>query len=135
MSAREPLPDRRSLWTQSVSIGGQRVYLSVGEYPDRRPGEIWLVVAKAGSFLRGSLDNLARMTSTALQCGTPLEEVVKSLRGLNYPPNGLVVGSPFFFGCLSVSDWVAKELEYAYITSRQTPPGKTFDGTEKGSGV
>lgn len=110
----------------------------MGEYEDGRPGEIWIVVAKAGSFIRGALDNLARMVSTALQCGTPLEEVVKSLRGLNYPPNGLVTGSPFFSGCLSVGDWVAKELEYAYVTSRQQQTqssGGVFGRGEQGSGA
>jgi hypothetical protein len=76
---------------------------------------------------------LARMVSTSLQCGTPLEEVVRSLKGLNYPPHGAVVGSQFVSGCCSVADWVARELEVAYLTP-PTTSGKVMDMRDKGPG-
>ncbi len=134
---RQKLPNRRNTWTQRVKITSpngemQTVYLSVGEYDNGLVGEIWVVVAKAGSFLRGSLDNLARMVSVSLQCGTPLEEVIGSLKGLSYPPEGKVEGSPFVQDCTSVADWIAKELEYAYITSRKSIPEKIMDLSSKG---
>ena len=116
---RERLPDRRPSWVQSVKIDGQRFYLTVGEYEDGRPAEIFIDAYKYGTFARGNLDALARMTSLALQCQTPLPDVINSLKGLNYPPNGIVSGSPFISGATSVTDWIARELEYAYITAPQ----------------
>src|SRR5262245_31325737 len=120
MSLRRPLPDRRRNWTQKVRITDeqalQTIYLTVGEYPDGTPGEIFLTAAKAGTHLRGTLDALARVASAALQCEMPLAELVKALRGLNYPPRGPVVGSPAVTDCLSVGDWIARELEAAYLT-------------------
>ena len=113
---REPLPNRRAIWTQEVRLGGQKLFLSVGEYDDGRPGEVWLVAAKQGEFLRGILDSLSRVVSIALQCGTPVEDVVAALAGVNYPPNGDVVGerTPVKSAC-SVPDWVAQELAAVYL--------------------
>lgn len=112
---REVLPERRRSWTQSVRIEGQRVYLCVGEYEDGRPGEIFVDVAKQGTFLRGVMETLARTVSLALQCGAGIEVVVHSLKGLTYPPSGVVQGSTCVTDCLSVTDWIASELEAHYM--------------------
>jgi len=50
--------ERRSI-TQSFRIAGHRGYLTVSMYPDGRPGEIFLRMAKSGSTLSGLLDSLA----------------------------------------------------------------------------
>ena len=112
---REPLPDRRRSWTQKVSIEGQTCYLNVGEYEDGRPGELFIDVAKQGTFLRGVMGALARTISIALQCGADVTMVIHSLRESNYPPNGQVTGSDAVKNCQSVTDWVAAELEARYI--------------------
>jgi ribonucleoside-diphosphate reductase alpha chain len=112
---REALPERRRSWTQRVRIDGQVVYLCVGEYADGRPGEIFVDVSKQGTFLRGVMGALGRMVSISLQCGSGVEAVVKALRGLDYPPNGRVEGSAVVGECLSVTDWIAAELEARYI--------------------
>lgn len=120
LKAREPLPTRRRSWTRHVRVhddaegAAQSFYLSVGEYPDGRPGEIWVDAAKEGTFLRGVLSALARMASISLQCGCPVAEVVRSLRGLDFPPRGRVVGSDAVSDCTSVADWIAQEIEAAY---------------------
>lgn len=112
--SREKLPDRRAAWRQSARIDNQRFYLTVGEYDDGRPGEVFLTAHRYGTFARGVLDALARVTSLALQCGSPLGEVVKALSGLNFPPNGPVVCSGNVSEATSVADWVARELAAAY---------------------
>lgn len=117
---RECLPDRRHSWTQKVVIDGQTFYLSVGEYPDRRVGEIWIDCSKAGSFLRGIVAALARLASVALQCRAGLPDVVKAMSGLNFPPNGPVEGSPVVKTCMSVPDWVAQELKAVYLDNPPT---------------
>ena len=116
---REPLPDRRYSWTQRVVIDGQSVYLTVGEYADGRPGEVFIDVSRQGTFLRGVMGSLARMISISLQCGAGIEVVVHALRGLDYPPAGAVVGSPTVESCLSVTDWIASELCARYM---EAPP-------------
>lgn len=138
---RQMMPERRHSWTQKVRIDGQTVYMTVGEYDDGRPGEIFIDVSKQGTFLRGVMGSLARMVSIALQCGASVDVIIHALRGLDYPPNGRVEGSPTVTECLSVTDWVAAELEAGYINSPlpnqpqlEDLAGKVLDLTEKGSG-
>ena len=118
---REKMSDRRASWTQRVELEGQKFYATFGEYADGRLGEVFVVVGTGieGTFARGVLDGLARMTSLAIQCGCPLADVVKALRGINFPPNGKVVGSGSLVkDCTSVVDWLAQEMEAAYLGSR-----------------
>lgn len=116
---RRPLPERRHSWTQKVRIDGQTVYITVGEYEDGRPGEIFIDVSKQGTFLRGVMGSLARMISIALQCGADVSVIVHALRGLDYPPHGRVEGSDVVDSCTSVTDWVASELEAAYLVPQE----------------
>lgn len=119
---RERPPTRRRSWCQKVRIAGQVCYLTCGEDGEGRLIEVFLDAAKAGTFVRGALDSLARVISIALQCGTPLEEIVKGLRQLNFPPNGKVEGESPVDVCSSVSDWIARELEHAYLAPKETIP-------------
>ena len=107
-------PQRRASWTQKSVIGGQTFYLGFGEDADNRLVEIFITSTKEGTFTRGIMDALARMVSVALQCGTPVSEVVKALKSLNFPPDGSVVGSPKVQNCVSVVDWVAQEIQAVY---------------------
>lgn len=115
LEMREPLPDRRRSWTQKVRIDGQPVYLTVGEYPDGRPGEIFIDMSKSGTFVRGVVGTLARTISIALQCGAGVEVVALMLRDHDYEPKGQVIGSDKVHECHSVLDWVAQELEAHYL--------------------
>lgn len=125
LTMRELLPDRRNSWTQKVRIGDQTVYLTVGEYADGRPGEIFIDVSKSGTFVRGMLSTLARTVSIALQCGANLDMVVYMLREHNFPPNGPVQGSRDVKECLSVTDWIASELEAYYLKSEDSEVAET----------
>lgn len=113
---RERLPDRRSSWTQKVKIGGQSCFLTVGEYEDGRPGEIFVDISKCGTFIRGMVGDLARAVSVALQCGADITTAIYMLRGSHYEPSGPVIGSPNVTHCDSVTDWIASELEAVYVT-------------------
>jgi ribonucleoside-diphosphate reductase alpha chain len=132
MCDRLTLPDRRASWTQSASVGGQRMYLTCGEKADGSLGEIWIVAAKAGTFVRGVLEALARTVSMALQCGVPLTNVVSSLRLLNFPPNGPVAGSPAVVNCTSVADWIASEIEAVYLTKTKAVSEPPTEGKAAG---
>ncbi len=122
---RELLPDRRRSWTQEVIIGGQDICLTVGEYDDGRPGEIWIEVAKEGTFTRGIMSILSRSISISLQCGADLDAICHSLRGIDYPPDGPVMPvngcTSKVTECYSVTDWVASELEDRYLKDKTDP--------------
>jgi hypothetical protein len=126
--SRKRLPDRRPAWIQKCKLlgpnGWQTFYLTCGEYPDGKIGEIFLDAHKEGTFSRGVLSALARVVSIALQHGVPPEEIVKTLRWMNFPPSGEVISelSPVK-NCLSVVDWIAQEIELAYVL--QAPITKT----------
>lgn len=126
--AREPLPFRRKSWTQRVKINGQTCYLNVGEYEDGRPGEIFIDISKAGTFLRGVLGDLARAVSVALQCGAGVETAVYMLRGSDYQPSGPVEGSTSVKYAESVTDWIASELAAKYIGDSKSDGMETLDG-------
>jgi hypothetical protein len=129
---RRKLLPRRHSWTQKLKLRdaqglGVTFYVSFGEDEAGRLAEVWIEAAKEGTFTRGILGALGRVASVALQCGTPPQEVVKALRGLNFPPNGRVqvageggddaprspVGT-----CTSVVDWIAQEIECTYLGSK-----------------
>lgn len=116
---RELLPERRPSWSQHIEMDGQSFHLGFGEYPDGRLGEIFVTANKTGTFIRGLMDALARVTSIAIQCGAPLEEIASAFREMNFPPHGPVVGSPTCSGALSVPDWIAQEIEGNYIRNRE----------------
>lgn len=127
---RKRLPDRRRSWTQKVKIEGQSFYLTCGEYEDGTLGEIWIDCGKEGTFIRGLLGALARTASIALQCGSSVQDVAYSMRHLCFPPQGHVEGSSSVQNCSSVTDWVAQEIEAAYVN--QSPPPVPPEGVANG---
>lgn len=127
LTMRKPLPDRRKSFTQKVRIDGQVCYLTVGMYEDGTPGEIFVDIAKGGTFVRGIMGTCARAVSIALQSGADLSTILHMLRGHDYPPHGEVIGSPYVTHCVSVMDWVAAELEAQFLTPAEnhaTQPGQ-----------
>ncbi len=66
---RERLPDRRQAETVDLWHGGRRYHLTVGKYPDGRPGEIFLHGAKPGSDTDLLCDDIGVLISRLLQHG------------------------------------------------------------------
>ncbi len=66
---REHLPDRRQCETTDLWHGGRRYHLTIGEYPDGRPGEVFIHGAKPGSDTDLLCDDLAVLISRLLQLG------------------------------------------------------------------
>ena len=56
---REKMPVERLSVTHKFSVGGHEGYITVGMYPDGRPGEIFIKMSKEGSTLSGVMDGLA----------------------------------------------------------------------------
>ncbi len=122
----KPLPDRRTLVRHEVSIEGSKFYLDCGHYTDGTLGEIFITGYKAGdSFSRGLLDALARVSSIALQEGVSVDRLARVLQCHNFPPQGMVRGSPVVTQATSVVDWIAQELYHTYCSGVVPVPVET----------
>lgn len=89
------------------------VYVTVNDYPDGRPGEIFFRVGKSGGLASGALDAVGIVLSIALQHGVPLEAFTSKLRGMKFPPAGFTK-DPKYETAGSVLDLVARYLEDRY---------------------
>lgn len=156
---REKLPERRKILRQKVVIhhpetGAHTFYVEFGEFEDGRLGEVFITAHKTGTFVRGTLDALARSISLALQSGTSPRELAKTLCGMDYPPSGLV-SAPFSRvdgkTCSSIADYIGQEIMACYgedgkrlpvikqlvveLPPAPSPPKKVAGRITPGSGV
>ena len=118
---REPIPMRRHTWRQKVYIhdtaNGHRhtFFVDFGEYDDGRLGEVFIVAQRTGTFVRGTLDALARSISLALQSGTSPHEMARTLCGQDYPPQGRVEAEgSSVTSCTSLADYIGQEINMCY---------------------
>ncbi len=118
---REELPARRRGFTQKAAVGGHRVFLQTGEYPDGRLGEIRLSLPREGAAVRGLADSLATAVSIGLQYGAPLDAFVDALSHARFAPAGLVEGDPLVDRASSIADYVVRSLAGTYL-GRAIPP-------------
>ena len=67
--SRERLRNRRQCETVNLHYGGRRYHLTIGEYPDGRPGEVFVHGAKPGSDVDLLCDDIGVLVSRLLQYG------------------------------------------------------------------
>jgi len=113
--ARERLPDERKAITHHFQVGGHDGYVTVGLYPDGRPGEIFFRVTKEGSTVNGLMDSLGISMSMALQHGVPLKDLVRKLAHLRFEPAGATNNARIRFA-KSIPDYVARWLAIEFLT-------------------
>ena len=65
-SNRHRLPDERVGLTHHFSIAGHEGYLTVGLYPNGKPGEIFVRMAKEGSTIAGLMECFGTVVSVSL---------------------------------------------------------------------
>jgi len=114
-AVRRSLPKVRSSKTFSFTVAGSHGYLTVGEYDDGTPGEIFMRLAKQGSTLAGFMDALAISLSHGLQYGVPLKEYVKSFTSMAFAPSG-ITDDPDIRTASSLMDYIARRLAASYLT-------------------
>jgi ribonucleoside-diphosphate reductase alpha chain len=85
---RERLPDTRQSVTHKFSIAGHEGYITVGLYPDGRPGEMFITMAKEGSTIGGLMDCFGTAVSMSWQYGVPLEVYVNKFSHTRFEPMG-----------------------------------------------
>jgi ribonucleoside-diphosphate reductase alpha chain len=111
---REPLPDERRSITHKFRVADQEGYLTVGLYPDGRPGELFVKINKEGSTVSGLADAVAKLASIALQYGVPLAELAPKMRNTRFEPAG-PTGNPQVPWATSVIDYVFHWLEVKFL--------------------
>ena len=119
------LPEKRMGWTQEAKIGGHKVYLRTGEYPDGTLGEVFIDIAKEGATLKGVLGCFAIAVSKGLQYGVPLEEFVDTFTFQTFEPRGMVEGHENIKMSNSIVDYVFRALGLEYLNRTdivQNPP-------------
>ena len=85
---RHRLPDERNAVTHKFTIGEHEGYLTIGQYEDGRPGEVFVHISKEGSTVSGLMDAVGTLTSVALQSGVPLATLVKKFSYMRFEPSG-----------------------------------------------
>jgi ribonucleoside-diphosphate reductase alpha chain len=112
---REKLPDARKAITHHFQVGGHDGYVTVGLYPDGRPGELFFRVTKEGSTVNGLMDSLGISMSMALQHGVPLKDLVRKLAHMRFEPAG-ATNNPKIRFAKSIPDYVARWLAVEFLT-------------------
>ncbi len=112
---RERLPDTRQSVTHKFSIAGHEGYLCVGLYPDGRPGEIFITMAKEGSTIGGIMDSFGTALSISLQYGVPLEVLVNKFSHTRFEPMGHTSNKDIRIA-KSVVDYIARWLGLTFMS-------------------
>jgi ribonucleoside-diphosphate reductase alpha chain len=112
---RRPLPKVRLAKTFSFSVSDSHGYVTVGEYEDGTPGELFINIAKMGSTLAGLMDSFARSVSYGLQYGVPLKTYVNGLSYMSFAPSG-ITDDPEIRTASSLVDYIFRRLAMSYLS-------------------
>lgn len=113
-AVRRPLPKVRSAKTFSFTVSDSHGYVTVGEYEDGTPGEVFINIAKMGSTLAGLMDSFARSVSYGLQYGVPLKTYVKGLAHMSFAPSGITDDKDIRTAS-SLVDYIFRRLALSYL--------------------
>jgi ribonucleoside-diphosphate reductase alpha chain len=108
------MSNRRVGCTTSVTIGGERFYLTANGRQDGTLGEVFIQWGKQGTTGAGLMDIYAVTLSVGLQHGVPLAELVRQGLDLYFVPNGHT-DDPQIPRVRSVVDYVARRLAIDWL--------------------
>ena len=127
---RERLPDTRTSVTHKFSITGHEGYITVGLYPDGRPGELFITMAKEGSTIGGLMDAFGTSVSMSLQYGVPLEDYVRKFSHMRFEPQGHTK-NPDIRIAKSIIDYIFRWLGITFLPGyREATIGKEAPGSK-----
>ncbi|MDA8061201.1 MAG: vitamin B12-dependent ribonucleotide reductase, partial [Actinomycetota bacterium] len=111
---RERMPRRRRSSTFAFRVADCEGYVTVGEYEDGRPGEVFMKVAKQGSTLAGIMDAFAVSVSLGLQHGVPLATYVRKFTNMRFEPAGMTDDADLRIA-QSLVDYIFRRLAVDYL--------------------
>ncbi|HJR25027.1 MAG TPA: vitamin B12-dependent ribonucleotide reductase [Acidimicrobiales bacterium] len=112
---REKLPRHRTSRTFDFRVADCKGFVTVGEFADGRPGEIFLRVSKQGSTLAGIMDAFAISVSYGLQYGVPLRVYVETYTNTRFEPAGMT-DDPDLRIATSILDYIFRRLAIDYLS-------------------
>jgi ribonucleoside-diphosphate reductase alpha chain len=112
---REKMPRTRVSKTFDFRVADCKGFVTVGEYPDGRPGELFVRVSKQGSTLAGIMDAFAISVSHGLQYGVPLRAFVEAYTNMRFEPAGMTDDPDIRFAS-SLMDYLFRRLALEYLT-------------------
>jgi ribonucleoside-diphosphate reductase alpha chain len=115
---RERLPRRRRSSTFKFRVADCEGYVTVGEYDDGRPGEVFMQVSKQGSTLAGIMDAFAVAVSLGLQHGVPLATYVRKYTNMRFEPAGMT-DDPDLRIATSLVDYIFRRLAVDYLPNEE----------------
>ncbi len=124
---RAKLPDTRQSVTHKFSVAGHEGYITVGQYDNGQPGEIFITLGKAGSTLAGFADAFATAISFSLQHGVELRFLVDKFTHVRFEPSGFT-GNPEIPIAKSIVDYVFRWLAQRYLPAEQRPEMPATNG-------
>jgi ribonucleoside-diphosphate reductase alpha chain len=113
-AVRRELPKVRKSKTYSFRVADSHGYMTVGEYDDGTPGEIFMSLGKQGSTLAGFIDAFAISVSHGLQFGVPLKDYVKSFTSMTFAPSGITDDAEIRTAT-SLVDYIFRRLAADYL--------------------
>jgi ribonucleoside-diphosphate reductase alpha chain len=115
---RERLPRRRRSTTFAFRVADCEGYVTVGEYEDGRPGEVFMKVSKQGSTLAGIMDAFSIAVSLGLQHGVPLATYVRKYTNMRFEPAGMTDDSELRIAT-SLADYIFRRLAVDYLPAEE----------------
>ena len=133
---RERLPDTRHSLTHKFSVSGHEGYITVGLYPDGRPGELFITMAKEGSTVGGMMDCFGTAISMSLQYGVPLDVYVNKFSHTRFEPMGFTK-NPDIRIAKSIVDYIFRWLGITFLpgyreANKMTPSSSDSPASEPG---
>ncbi len=127
---RERLPDTRQSITHKFNVSGHEGYITVGLYPDGRPGELFIIMAKEGSTIGGLMDCFGTAISMSLQYGVPLNVYVNKFSHTRFEPMGFTK-NPSIRIAKSIVDYIFRWLGLTFLgESHDAPPKPAKSGEQ-----
>ncbi|MGO9341959.1 MAG: vitamin B12-dependent ribonucleotide reductase [Acidimicrobiales bacterium] len=117
-AVRERLPRRRRSSTFTFRVADCEGYVTVGEYEDGRPGEVFMKVSKQGSTLAGIMDAFSIAVSLGLQHGVPLATYVRKYSNMRFEPAGITDDGELRIAT-SLVDYIFRRLALDYLTREE----------------
>ncbi len=127
---RRRLPRDRRSRTMEFRVADCKGFVTVGEYEDGRPGEIFVRVSKQGSTLAGIMDAFAVAVSHGLQYGVPLRSYVDAYCGMRFEPAG-VTDDPDIRIATSLMDYLFRRLALTYLSPEERAEMSIFATAER----
>ena len=115
---RQKLTKTRRARTFEFRVADCKGFVTVGEYEDGRPGEIFISVSKQGSTLAGIMDAFAISISHGLQYGVPLRSFVDTFTGMRFEPAGMTDDEDIRFAT-SLMDYLFRKLAILYLSPEE----------------